>query len=110
MESVRLDKWAASGGRLPIVEFEESGWLVVRAWANGEANFRCAMSAPFYVEIDNQTRVSKSSAQYFLDWVYQRAREIRSLDLPKEELQKRISQQRFARDFWNSRVENATAP
>lgn len=110
VESVRLGEWAKTGGRLPIIEFTESGWLAVRAAAPGEMNYRCALSAPFFVEIGGATRVSKQAAEFFLDWVYDRARAIRRLAIAEEEMRARIAQQRVARDYWAARVDRATAP
>ncbi len=114
IESVRLDKWAANNGRLPIVSFKESGWLVVRAFAPGEENYRCATNAPFYVDVDGQPRISKMSAQYFLDWVFTRARELRKRGpgdgVTPEELKTRMLQLRDARDFWQERVQRSNAP
>jgi hypothetical protein len=101
LESVRLDKWAKAGGHLPIVTFKESGWLVVRAYAPSEENFRCAMSAPFYVEIGGQVPVSKASAKYFKDWTYERAKMLNQSDLPSDEKRNRLKQQKQAYDFWN---------
>ena len=46
--------------------------------------YRYAMTAPYYVEFDYQPRISKQAAQFFLDWVYQRARQI-AIDNPKEQ-------------------------
>lgn len=108
VESMRLDKWAANGGRLPTVEFTESGWLMVRAFAPGETNFRCAFTAPFYVEFDGKPIVSERSAKYFVDWVFDRARRIQRSKLTKDEKKRRIDQQRIARDFWQAKLDNAT--
>ena len=102
LESVRLDKWAAAGGHLPIITFKESGWLLVRAYAPSEPNFRCAFSAPFFVEIAGRKHVSKDSAKFFKDWVFERAKMLRKSGLSKTELQKRIKQQKTAYDFWQA--------
>ena len=110
VNSVRLDKWAAANGRLPVVEFEDSGWLVVRAHAPGEPNYRVAMSAPFYVEFGGRPRVSEASVQFFLDWVYDRARELRRSNLPEDQMRRRVAEQRVARDFWSALMEQANAP
>lgn len=106
LESVRLDKWAAAGGHLPIVTFKESGWLLVRAYAPTEPNYRCAISAPFFVEIDRQPCVAPASAKYFKDWVFERAKLLRKSGLPKEELRQRLQQQKTAYDFWQQLEQN----
>ena len=36
------------------------------------------MTAPYYVEFGYGRRISKRAAQFFLDWVYQRAKQIES--------------------------------
>ena len=107
-ESVRLDKWAAAGGHLPIVPFRQSGWLAVRAYSASEPNFRCALSAPFYVEIGDQPRISKASAEFFQDWVLQRAKQLRRSDLSIEIMKTRIQQQKQAYDYWSDLVAKAT--
>ena len=37
--------------------------------------YRFATTAPYYVEIGDQPRISKTSAQFFLDWVDERGRQ-----------------------------------
>lgn len=109
VESVRLDKWAQNNGRLPPLEFNESGWFVVRAYSPSEKTFRCATSAPYYVEFDQTPRISKAAAKFFVDWVYDRARQLRNSNLPDIELSKRIEQQKAARDFWQALMDRANA-
>lgn len=63
-----------NGGKgLGRLAFSESGWFLVRAVANNSETFRFASTAPFYVEIGTRKRrISRSSAQFFLDWVRER--------------------------------------
>jgi len=68
------------------------------------------MTAPFYVEIETGQRISKQSAQFFLDWVYNRATAIRKKKLPPDEMKRLIAQQRHARDYWQRLVDKANAP
>ena len=104
---VRLQDWAEAGGRLPLVEFEESGWMLIRAVTNHPKTYRLASTGPYYVEIGGQRRVSKTAAQFFLDWVYERAR---SLDLPDEEKREAVLvYHRAARNFWQRLVDGANA-
>lgn len=110
VESVRLDKWAESQGRLPPVKFEQSGWMLVRAVSTMGPTYRAAMTAPFHVEFDGEPRVSKSAAQFFVDWVYERARSLRQAKLDRETMGLRIAAQRRARDFFQVRVEHGNAP
>jgi hypothetical protein len=59
------------------------------------------------VEIGYERRVSKKSAQFFLDWVMERARRIK-LESPEEREQVLAPHQK-ARDFWQAKVERANA-
>jgi hypothetical protein len=66
---VRLDKFAESGGKLPPLEFHESGWFLVRAVTTNEKNYQFAASGPYYVERAGRPRVSRASVKFFLDWI-----------------------------------------
>jgi hypothetical protein len=108
VHEVRLSKWAESGGKLPPIQFDQSGWFLVRAITSEPKTFRYAASAPYYVEIDYQRRVSKESAQFFLDWVVDRKA---SLKLSNErERQSVLAQIESAEAFWRKKVEQANAP
>ncbi len=109
VESVRLDKWAKNNGRLPPLEFDASGWFVVRAYSPSEKTYRCATSAPYYVEFDQSPRISKSAAKFFVDWIYARARQLRKSKLPAQQITDRIERQKAARDFWQDLVDRANA-
>ena len=56
---VRLAEYAQSGGRLPKVSFQESGWLLIRAVTNNEQTYRFASTGPYYVEIGQRPRISR---------------------------------------------------
>ena len=95
---VRLEDWVAEGGRLPAVTFDDSGWMMVRVVTRNTETYRTACSGPFYVEFDGQRRVNPEAVQFFLDWVYERARAIQV-----EEGGQRAEVLRYhraARDFW----------
>jgi hypothetical protein len=105
---VRLSDWAASGGSLPPVVFRESGWMLIRAITSHPKTFRFASTGPYYVEIGETPRVSRAAAQFFLDWVYERAQRLK---LPQGSQRDEVLRyQRAARDFWQQRVEQANAP
>ena len=76
---MRFDEYAKSG-KLPKLTFDRSGWFLIRAVTNVPKTYRFAMTGPYYVEIGYQRRISKSAAQFFLDWVYQRAKQIKLAD------------------------------
>jgi hypothetical protein len=103
----RLSEYAESGGKLPKLVFEESGWMLIRAVTNNPKTFRFASTGPYYVQIGQQRRISKKSAQFFNDWVHERARRVK-LDDPtqREEV---IKHHRRARDFWKETLEKANA-
>ncbi|MHC4398827.1 MAG: CehA/McbA family metallohydrolase domain-containing protein [Planctomycetota bacterium] len=104
--SIPFDQYAKSG-RLPRLEFDRSGWFLVRAATDVSETYRFAMTGPYYVRIGAEPRISKRSAQFFLDWVYERARRIQ-LDDPREHREV-ILYHRHARDFWQELVSKANA-
>jgi hypothetical protein len=107
VHEVRLDKWAAAGGKLPPVKFQRSGWMMVRAVTTNPKTYRFACSGPYYVEISGKRRISKKSAQFFLDWVDERAARIK-VDDDKERAEV-LAPHRAAREFWQRLVDTANA-
>jgi len=107
VENVRLDAYAKMGGRLPDVEFKESGWMMIRAVTNHPKTYRLASSGPFYVEIDGKRRISAASSQFFVDWLKQRQQKI-ELDDPaaREEV---MQYYRGAQSYWEAVQKAATA-
>jgi hypothetical protein len=65
------------------------------------------MTAPYYVQIGYTPTVSRSAAQFFLDWVYQRARQIQIADPAQRAAV--LEYHRKARDFWQGLVAKANA-
>ncbi len=97
----------SKSGKLPTVHFDRSGWFLVRAVTDLPKTYRFAMTGPYYVEIGYERRISKSAVQFFLDWVYERARQIKLAD-PQQ--QKEVLQwHRQARDFWQNLKAKANA-
>jgi hypothetical protein len=107
VHEVRLDDWAKSDGQLPTVEFRESGWLLVQAITSNPRTFRFASTGPVYVEVGGQRRISKQAAQFFLDWVYERARQIQLPD--QQQRESVLTYHRAARDYWQRLVNSANA-
>ena len=105
--SLTLEEYAERQGKLLPLTFEQSGWFLLRAVSDIQHTYRFTMTAPYYVEIGDEPRVSRSSAQFFLDWVYERARQIQ-LDDPDEQ-SRVIAAHRQARDFWQRLVDEANA-
>lgn len=104
---VRLSEYREAGGKLPSVSFDESGWLLIRAVTNNQDTFRFASTGAYYVEVGQQPRISKTSAQFFYDWVYERARRIKIEDA--EQREEVIKHHRDARDFWQGLLDRANA-
>ena len=69
--------------------------------------YRFAMTAPYYVEFGYGRRISKQAAQFFLDWVYQRAKRIELSD--PQQRREVMEYHRKARDFWQKLVAKANA-
>jgi hypothetical protein len=107
VHEVRLDQWVKAGGNLPPVKFDRSGWFLIKAVTSNPKTFRFASTGPYYVEIGYDPRVSKKSAQFFVDWVYERAARIKLDDArQKDEV---LEFHRHARDFWRKKLEAANA-
>lgn len=107
LHEVRLDQWAKSEGKLPPVTFTQSGWTLVRAVTNNTNTYRFASTGPYYVQVGDQPRISKQSAQFFVDWVYERAGRIK-LD-NAEEQREVLEAHKAARDFWQKKLGEANA-
>jgi hypothetical protein len=105
--TVSHDEWVKSG-TLGHLRFTESGWFLVRVIADNAKTFRFASTAPFYVEIgERKRRVSKASAQFFLDWVGERAKRVKLDD--EAQRQEVLRHHADARKFWEEIVTRANA-
>jgi hypothetical protein len=108
-KTIRMDEYieAVKNNKLPKIEFKESGWFLVRAVCDSPKTYHFAMTAPYYVNIGDQPRISKKAAQFFLDWVIDRAKQIK-IDDPEQ--QKEILEYHTqAHDYWKNLVEKANA-
>ncbi|MEE8451868.1 MAG: hypothetical protein V3R99_08135 [Thermoguttaceae bacterium] len=104
--SIPFDIYAKSG-RLPKLQFERSGWFLVRAVADLPKTYRFAMTGPYYVEKEYRPRISRQAAQFFLDWVYERARGLELTD--PDQRREVLEYHRKARDFWQKKLSEANA-
>ena len=104
-----LDEFKTAGGKLPPLKFTESGWFVVRAITENEKTYRYATTAPYYVEIGYHRRISRRSAQFFLDWTAKRAEEIAKFDGDANSEAVQIARQAVekAQVFWKAILEKA---
>lgn len=98
---VSFSEWKQTAS-LGTVRFDRSGWLLVRVMADVPGTFRFASTGPFYVEVGSPARrVSKASAQFFLDWVRERMEQIRLTD-PRQQ-DEVVKYQRQAEQFWGEK-------
>ena len=96
------------GGRLPKLRFDQSGWCLVRAVTSLPNTYRFAMTGPYYVEIGDRPRISKKSAQFLLDWVVERERQVKELEDPTQRAEV-LKLHEKARAFWQDLVSKANA-
>ena len=95
------------GGQMPQVTFDRSGWVLIRAVTDKPETYRFATTGPFYVEVGGQRRVSRRSAQFFSDWVEQRASQI---DLEDDAQRSAVLEpHRSARRYWRALVKASNA-
>jgi hypothetical protein len=106
VQSVRLDE-VAKTGHLPPVHFTESGWVLVRAVTDVDKTYRFASTAPWYVEVGERPRISKGSAQFFLDWMNEYTAKLKFED--PDERRETLRFHNAARRFWEQRVADANA-
>ena len=99
-----------NGTRTPVgrLTFTESGWFLVRAITSEPHTFRFASTAPFYVEVGaNKHRISKASAQFFVDWVKEGMGRVQ---LPDGEQKKAVlAFHHGAEKFWQEVLAQANA-
>ena len=93
-------------GTLGPLKFRNSGWFLVRVITENPRTFRFASTAPFYVEIGpSKRRISKRSAQFFLDWVEERIKRVRLNDA--DERRQVLTDHEEARSFWKETLRSA---
>jgi hypothetical protein len=86
------------------------GWFLVRAIADVEKTFRFASTAPWFVETDSaKHRISRRSAQFFLDWTDERIGRVKANIVDEAELREVLPWHERARTFWARRVEMANS-
>lgn len=95
----------ASLGRL---NFSRSGWFLVRAISRVPTTFRFASTAPFFVEVgEKKRRISKVSAQFFLDWVQEGIGRVRLPD--GEQKNAVLAYHQRTEKFWREVLAQANA-
>jgi hypothetical protein len=92
------------------LEIDQPGWFLVRAIADIEHTFRFGSTAAWYVESPSGTRrISRTSCQFFLDWVNERIERINASVADDDERQSVLRWHVQAREFWTERVDSANA-
>ena len=76
----RLDEYARQGGRIPPLSVDQSGWLVIRVVTEHQDDYRIATTAPFYIEWDGQSRISRRAVEYFRKWLAKSTAQVSQLD------------------------------
>jgi hypothetical protein len=106
---IRLADWKDKKGHLPPVEFDDSGWFLVRAVTNNRQMYQLASSGPYYVEQAGRPRVSRRSVQFFLDWIDAAEAQIReSSKYDAATRDKLLAEQQSARHFFQDLLARAT--
>jgi hypothetical protein len=89
---------------------DKPGWFLVRAIADVESTFRFASTAPWFVERDAvKHRISRKSAQFFLDWVNERIARVTANLQDESKRAEVIARHVQARQFWQDRLAMANA-
>jgi hypothetical protein len=104
--NARLDQWEKEGHHLPLQKFTKSGWFLVRAVTNHPKSYHFGMTAPYFVEVGYEKRISKESAEYFQSWLTQRRAQIDKADFKDKEKVLPLYDQ--AAEYWTKLVLSAT--
>ncbi|QDT11644.1 hypothetical protein [Stieleria marina] len=99
--SARLDEFAKAGGRIPPLNAKESGWVIMRVITLYEDHYRAAISAPWYIDFDDQRRVSKTSVDFFQQWLADYETQLKKHSA--DSLQAHAPYIRAARQFWQQK-------
>jgi hypothetical protein len=105
--TIKCSDEVAQSHTFPL-SMEEPGWFLLRAIAEAENTFRFAATAPWFVESDQiKNRVSRTSAQFFLDWVNERIDRVNANFKDQAKRDQVLIWHVQARKFWMDRVEMA---
>jgi hypothetical protein len=93
------------------LDFDASGWFLVRTIVDNPVTFRFASTAPFFVEIgDAPRRISRKSVTFFRDWVDERIARIKKTVADRSQQLEILRYHDAARAFWDKRLSAANAP
>jgi 5-hydroxyisourate hydrolase-like protein (transthyretin family) len=99
---VRLDELAKQKGRLPPLEFDDSGWFLVRAMTSNSQFYQFASTGPYYVEANYGSRISRKSVEFFLAWLDQAAEKFAENEAVLADIES-------ARPYWQDLLSRANA-
>ena len=107
-QSLTLEEFSSNGFK-PL-QFEASGWFLVRVLGSRTDTFQFASSAPYYVEYDKVPKhLSKSSIQFFVDWIQERIIALESIENPQDR-DKAKEPQLEALKIWTNLLAESNAP
>jgi len=104
--NARLDEFARAGGVFPLVEVDQSSWVIVRVVTRHEDHYRMATSAPWFVDFDDLPRISRKAVEFFREWLVDAETELKIL--PTEALSRYVPLVGAARRYWAQRADDAT--
>jgi hypothetical protein len=107
LHNIPLNEWTNQAGRLPPVTFEKSGWMALRAVTVARSTYRACLTGPYYVEIADEPRISRSAVRFFLDWLDDRQQQLQQSE-PVARTAHAIYI-RAARKYWNAKLLQANA-
>jgi hypothetical protein len=89
---------------------DQPGWFLVRAVTDVENTFRFASTAPWFVEVPGvEHRISRQSAQFFLDWVNERIERVNANVTDESKREQVLVWHEKAREYWMERLKMANA-
>ncbi len=95
--------------RSATLTVRNSGWFLVRAITDVPETFRFASTAPYYIEIGKQPRISKRSVKFFQDWVDERIERLGKALPEADERREAVAPHEQARKFWADLARKASA-
>ncbi|MCA9126724.1 MAG: hypothetical protein KDB22_06555 [Planctomycetales bacterium] len=104
----RLDEFAKQGGKIPLLKVDQSGWIVVRVVTRFEPSYRLATTAPYYIQVAGQPRISRGAVAFFQTWLSEAKKEISRLDEPAASAAEPYIT--AAERFWENQLNRANAP
>jgi hypothetical protein len=109
-----VDRVACTGettqAHTTTVALRDSGWLLVRAIADVNYTYRFASTGPWYLDPPTSgPRISRQSAQFFVDWIDERIARVQANIDDAEDLQAVRKWHVDARAFWSRRRDAANA-